>query len=46
MGGVLSKSGKYKALIGLELLEYEGGKNETFETVKGQHNDNTCKVFK
>ena len=33
--GILSKTGKYKALIGLELLENKGGnKNEHIRTVK------------
>ena len=34
--GNLSKNNKYKALIGLEILEYKGGReSEFFATIKG-----------
>ena len=45
--GKLSKNNRYAALIGLELLEYEGGeKSEYLGDCERQNNDNTYKVLK
>ena len=45
--GKLSKTDKYKSLIGLDLLEDKGGTSDEYlGTYKRQNNDNTCQILK